>query len=103
MNDVVDLYLMDRVRSRELSHMAARNARSTLYQFVAIGPPRPEQITKRHVERWLESKANLTDTSRRQQLSQVRVFCDWLVRRGRLPTNPAEGMTHRAETGEIAS
>lgn len=83
------VYVRERVRAGQLKGESPRTVRYTLDTFVqVVGWERsPNRITRSHVEKWLERKP-LAEASRRSQLSIVRCFCKWLVRKGYARSDP---------------
>jgi hypothetical protein len=75
-------WVASRVKSGDLTKGSAAVVRCNLRSFVNWLPPaveRPEQLTRRHVERWLESMDGLSPSTRAGRLSAVRGGCEWLV------------------------
>lgn len=84
-------YLNDRVNLHRMSRSSAKDARYTLDQFAAAHGNRPvEQLSTRTVERWLTSLGHLSPATRRNYLSRVRGFCDWLAARKLIRRNPCD-------------
>src|SRR4051812_20929908 len=82
-------YLRERVARGEITALSGRNHRSALELFAEVVGDKPVvDITARDVERWLETRQHLRQSTRRSQFSYVKSFCAWLVRRGALATNP---------------
>lgn len=82
-------YVIERKARGELRPLSARALHYTLIPFAEhvgrdLGASR---LTRRHIERWLE-RSDLAASTRRTQLSNVRHFCDWLVKEGYLRRNP---------------
>lgn len=75
----IEPYVRGRVRRGEIRPLTARNVRMVLNQFAAVNPVACSQLTKRHVERWLDSVEHLAQSTRRNRLTVVRTFCGWLV------------------------
>jgi len=86
---LVEPYLAERLARHEIGHGSARNARSALRRFAAVvGDVPVRKLAQVDVERWLETRDRMSAATRRHNLSTVRSFCGWLVRRGHLATNP---------------
>jgi len=90
---LVDEYLRERLARRELNRPSAKNHRCTLERFAAAVADTPvRKLTQADVERWLETREAVSATTRRGDLSRVRTFCGWLVRRGYLRSDPTVEM-----------
>lgn len=59
-----------------------------LGQFAQVNPVECSRLTKRHVERWLDSIEHLAQSTRRNRLTVVRGFCRWLVDEGMVKSDP---------------
>lgn len=90
LGELAETWLAERVRRRELGHQTARNYRSSLAGFCAWYDGPPEDLSEAHICVWLESRSHLSAATRRGDLSALRGFCGWLVRQGRLNTNPCD-------------
>jgi site-specific recombinase XerD len=87
--DSIAAYLDERVRRHELGASTARNARSILGSFARTVAGRPARsITAEDVGAWLESLESLAPATRRSRFSALRMFCQWLVRRGHVRRDP---------------
>lgn len=88
--ELIPVYLRERVALGELAHKTARTARCTLYQFSDyVGRRRIENIGVVHVRGWLISVEHLAESSRRTSLSTVRAFFKWAVTNRHCRRNPA--------------
>lgn len=88
---LVRRYVDERAKRGEIGGGTARTLYITLRSFVEfIGDPKPSSINRRHVEKWLERP--VTPSTKRAQLSIVRVFCRWLEERKLLPRDPTRGV-----------
>ncbi|HEX8770104.1 MAG TPA: site-specific integrase, partial [Acidimicrobiales bacterium] len=86
---LVERYIDERTNLRQLVKGSARNHRCTLMSFTqSLDGKAVRQLTDVDVETWLSARHKLAAATRRHNLSTVRSFCDWLVRRGYLRTNP---------------
>jgi len=86
---LVEPYLAERLARHELGHDSAKNARSALRRFAAVvGDVPVRKLSQVDVERWLETRDRCSAATRRCELSTVRSFCGWLVRRGHLAADP---------------
>ena len=87
--------LMEYVRARrargEIGTKTAGDIRYTLQGVAKTFGNRPlGRFGPSDIDRWLETTARLSPASRRRQLSQVRVFCRWLVAQGHTKKNPTD-------------
>jgi integrase/recombinase XerC len=90
---LIDAYLRQRVRRRDLSIFTARNHRSALRLFAAVmGDRDPSSISRADVEQWLETRAGRRPSTARSQFSYLRTFFTWLVENEHLVRNPCDGM-----------
>jgi integrase/recombinase XerC len=62
---------------------------------------KPEQLTRRHIARWLESMERLSPSTRAGRLSAVRGFCEWLVIEGKMATDPTLGYKVKRPKSEV--
>lgn len=86
-------YLDERARRSEIGGNTLRNQRSILASFTReFGNRPPERLTRRFIERWLGTIGHLAPSTRRYQLSTVRVFCRWLIERGVIDRDPTDGL-----------
>jgi integrase/recombinase XerD len=101
---LVHEYVTGRIRRGELVGCSASGYWSTLAVFAGVhGRRQVANISKRTVERWLETRSvvnadgvrvPMKPSTRRTQWSQVSCFLDWLVEdRGLLAVNPCHAMT----------
>lgn len=91
LTSLVESYLTERIRSGELSTHSARNNRGTLYRFAhSYGNRRVSQLSRTDVDRWLASRPHIGKATRRAELSHLKMFCAWLVRRRHIRINPTE-------------
>lgn len=83
-------YVTSRRKLGEFARASAVANRMVLGQFARfVEPETPiEVITRRHVERWLES-LDISPNSKRCYLSYLRTFLSWCVERDHIGTNPA--------------
>jgi site-specific recombinase XerD len=97
-------WVASRVKSGDLTKGSAAVVRCNLRSFVGWLPPaveRPEQLTRRHVERWLESMDGLSPSTRAGRLSAVRGWCEWLVIEKRMATDVTAGFRVKRPKSEI--
>lgn len=88
--DLIPLYLRDRISLGELAHNTARRARCTLYLFADhVGRRQLKNIGATHIEGWLARSEHLAPATRRTGLSTVRAFFRWAIRKGHCKRNPA--------------
>lgn len=89
---LAEAYLRERMARHEVTALTARNGRSTLYRFANVVGARPvDRLSRSDVERWLESRHATAAATRRGELSEVRSFCQWLVRRRHVRLDPTRG------------
>lgn len=82
-------YLSSRVKQNRMTTKTSRDVRHTLAGFSEVHGRRPlDQLSKRTVERWLESIRDCRPSTRRNYLSRVRRFCQWLLDRGLIRRDP---------------
>jgi site-specific recombinase XerD len=87
----LDAYLAERVKLHRMSRQSAKDCRYTLVSFAESHGNRPlDQLTTQAVERWLETIHHLTPATRRNYLSRVRGFCQWLLRKKKIRRDPCE-------------
>lgn len=85
---IIEPYVRGRVRRGEIRPLTARNVRMVLGQFAKVNPVECSRLTKRHVDRWLDSIEHLAQSTRRNRLTVVRSFCRWMVDEGMVKTDP---------------
>lgn len=80
---VVRLYVEERSKRGEVKGETPRTYRYTLGTLLdTAGWDLPaERLAARHIEQWMERKP-LGEATRRSQLSIVRTFCRWMLRKG---------------------
>lgn len=80
---LVDPYVTERFKKGEITGLSARNLRGALYRFAEVAGNRPVgMLGPSTVEAWLVTRERLKPTTRRGELSAIRGFCRWLVRKG---------------------
>jgi site-specific recombinase XerD len=90
---LVEPYLAERLARHELGSDSAKNTRSALRRFVlVVDDVSVRRVSRADVERWLETRDAKSAATRRHELSTVRAFCGWLVRRGHLAADPTVEM-----------
>lgn len=86
---LVDTYLEERAARHECTPLSLWNFRCALLNFAnAMGDRPVSSIDRAAVEEWMATRHRLSAATRRHNLSVVRTFCQWLVRRGYLPVDP---------------
>jgi site-specific recombinase XerD len=89
----VDRYLAQRRNQGTLCPNAVRNQRCCLYGLAeSFGRRRVAHLSRRDVDRYLETLGHLAPATRRQRLSTVRTFCGWLVTNGTIRRDPTAGI-----------
>lgn len=82
-------YVSGRHNRGEINASTAATFRWTLAGFDDSFGDRPlNQLGPAAIDRWLESVGHLADSTRREYLSRVRSFCQWLHANGHIPTDP---------------
>lgn len=82
-------YVNGRLARGEIKRNTASDLRWTLAGFARSFGHRPlDQLGPRAVDRWLESVGTLSDATRREYLSRVRGFTQWLVSEGKVRSDP---------------
>ena len=90
---LVTMYVAGRRARGEINDRTAKTIRSALHSFADSHGDRPlHHLTRKAVERWLETTGDLAPSTRRTMLSAVRGFCRWLVDEGHLETDPTVGV-----------
>lgn len=87
LSDLAALYVADR---RARGHFRPRTAQTVTYSlrgFCRTVPDDPAELDVAAVEAWLAT-ARMAPATGRTRLSQVRVFCHWLIRRGHIERDP---------------
>lgn len=94
LNPLVSRYLRHRRSMRDMAPVSLSDAAYTLAGFSAtFGDRTLNFLTKRAIERWLATIAHLAPATRRNYLSRVRMFLDWMVDQEIIDNNPALGFT----------
>jgi integrase/recombinase XerD len=89
LDSLTGAYLRERMQRHEITPLTARNLRSILSRFTKSFGARPvRNLGQRDIERWLEGRAGKSPATRRSELSCVKAFCQWLVRRGYVRKDP---------------
>lgn len=85
---LVLVYVSERSRRGDLRGESSRTVRYTLGTFVQVvgWEMAPARLRPTHVEKWMARKP-LSEASQRSQLSILRTFCRWLVRKGHTKTD----------------
>ena len=82
-------YITGRVARGEIGKRTAAGVRSALGGLDRSHGRRPlDQLTRRAVERWMETIGHLSPSHRRNQLSAARGFCRWAVDHGLIGEDP---------------
>lgn len=87
---MADKYVTHRLNARTLLASSAREIRCTVRRFAAFVPD-VAKITRRRVNKWLES-LNVSTGTMRAYFSHVKGFCQWLVLEGELDKDPTLGI-----------
>lgn len=84
-------YVRERREAGDYVPATAVNVRCDLLAFAALAGVPASAICAEHVEQWVRS-GNPARSTRRRRYSTVKLFCQWLVRRGHLATDPTLGL-----------
>ena len=84
-------YVKERVARGELAADTARQYESRLLDFARTTNTPAGQITRRHVEQWME-RPGLSIHYRRARFSVLCGFIEWCVLHSHIPTNPTLGI-----------
>lgn len=91
---LITRYVNERQRRGEIRPLSASTFRHDLAvfaRFVGADSP-PARITRRQVERWMESQHALAPGTRQGRLSVLRTFFAWCVLNGHCREDPTTGM-----------
>jgi integrase/recombinase XerD len=88
---LINRYVAQRVAGGHLTPKAARGIRYKLNDFEQAVNAQPANITRRHVERWME-RPEYAAGYQRQRLSALRGFCQWCVVNGHMRRDPTLGV-----------
>jgi site-specific recombinase XerC len=89
----VDRYLAQRRNQGTLTRDSVRNQRCVLYGLAQSFGRRPvARLSRRDIDRYLETIGHLAPATRRQRLSTVRTFCAWLVLHRTIGRDPTVGI-----------
>lgn len=85
-------YVTLRRNAGELNPRSAVTAKQALYRFArAVNPDLDvKNLRARHIEKWLATRTDVAPSTLRIELSNVKMFTRWAVRRGWLKTDPCE-------------
>jgi integrase/recombinase XerC len=95
----VHKYVTGRRARGEITRSTAADYRWTLHGLVESYGERPLNLFgPAAIDRWLETVGHLADATRREYLSRVRKFCQWLVKEGKIRVDPTThvGTIHQA-------
>ena len=82
-------YVSFRVRRGDMTLVTARNTLVTLNTFAdCYGQGELRELRPEHIEKWLDTKRDVSLNSRRTELGRLRPFLNWLTRRGHLGWDP---------------
>lgn len=87
LSQLVYVYTRERAAAGELCPVTIPSVRHTLLRFADHADVAAHQLEAIHVERFLAGCPAARSTAR-QRFSTIRVFCQWLVRRGHLDFDP---------------
>lgn len=90
---VVHEYVLGRVRRGEITLATAARTRSILLAFAEVyGNRTINALSRRDVERWLETRSHIAPGTRRHEFSTVRFFIRRQVEAGRIRRDPTMAM-----------
>lgn len=98
---VVLPYVRGRQKRGEIGQLTAKCHRGILWQFAEHAGCTPARLTRKHVERWLESLEHLAAGTRRNRYSVVARFCRWLHDEGLCPRDATKGMPRLREPRRV--
>lgn len=86
-------YISGRLRRREISAESSKMPRHALRTLCTSFGARPiNQLGEPAILRWLETNVHKSPATRRNELGAVRLFCQFLVREGKLRRDPTVGI-----------
>lgn len=89
----VDKFTVSRVKLGLVTRQTAYNQRLSLYRFAASFGRRPlDKMGRSDVERWMETLDGYRPSTRRKELSGVKVFLRWMVEHDHLRRDPTVNM-----------
>jgi site-specific recombinase XerD len=89
LDSLVEAYLRERRHLHGITPATIRNWRSKLGSFArSFGARQVKMLGQRDVETWLETRSSRSVATRRNDLSCVTSFCQWLARRGYIRVDP---------------
>lgn len=87
------VYVAERRKRGEITARTAANLRYALDSLDRSFGGRPlHQLTRRAIERWMETIGHLAPSTRRNHLAAARGFARWLVDQGLLDRDPTDGI-----------
>lgn len=82
-------YTDERWALHDFTSGSLKNLASVLRSFTRCMGDRPAaKLTREDIEEWLASRHRLAAATRRKDISNIRLFCQWLTRRGYLRVDP---------------
>lgn len=86
---LVEAYIRERLQRHEITPITARNIRTSLTSLGRVTGNRPVgRLSRTDIERWLATLQSKAASTRRSDLSEVKAFCRWLVRRHYIRVDP---------------
>ncbi len=86
---LAEAYIRERLQRHEITPITARNIRSSLTSLGRVTGNRPvARLSRSDIERWLATSQGKAASTRRADLSEVKAFCRWLVRRRYIRVDP---------------
>ncbi|HSH61999.1 MAG TPA: tyrosine-type recombinase/integrase [Acidimicrobiales bacterium] len=87
--NLVEAYIRERLQRHEIAPITARNIRTSLTSLGRVTGNRPVgRLSRSDIERWLATRQGKAASTRRSDLSEVKSFCRWLVRRRYIRVDP---------------
>lgn len=86
-------WTIERVRRHEITPSTAARTRSIIASFADSYGRRPiANMSRRDIERWMETRSHLAPGTRRHEFSVVRQLCRHLVETGQIRRDPTTGV-----------
>lgn len=91
LENLVWSYVRERREAGDYVPATAVNVRCDLLAFATMAGVPATAIRSEHLEQWVNA-GNPARSTRRRRYSTVKLFCQWLVRRGHLASDPCLGL-----------
>lgn len=94
---LVNEYVDSRLRRGEIEAVTARDLRYNLRAFAEVaGDPPAAELDRSHIDLWRDTVA-MSASTMRNRLSQISMFCEWLIVEGHLMIDPTIGIRRPRE------